>query len=230
MQLLLNQVINILKWPVAFLSVIIFVPACYRLWRVMEYMYDYPSPYLMLLYGLGVYVILWLVWFKHSVMGQWFSTLEHELTHAIFAILSLNRVTGLNATGHSGGVMHYQGYGNWIITLSPYFVPTLSLLVLLVLSLAKPMYFPYLMFLMGMSIAYHLLSTWKETHYHQSDLQESGWIFVWLFLPTANILMLLIVLTALPNDALSATRSLDYIWQDIAEVWGQYKNKNFALE
>ena len=58
---------------------------------------------------------------------QWFSTLEHELTHAIFAILSLNRVTGLNATGREGGVTHYQGYGNWVITLAPYFVPTVTI-------------------------------------------------------------------------------------------------------
>lgn len=229
MQLLLNRVINLLKWPIALLSIILFVPACYRLWRVIEYIYEHPSPYLMLLYGLGVYVVLWVIWFQYSMMGQWFSTLEHELTHAIFAILSLNRVTGLNATGHSGGVMHYQGYGNWIITLSPYFVPTLSLVVLLVLSLAKITYLPYLMFLMGMSIGYHLLSTWKETHYQQPDLKESGWVFVGLFLPTANILMLLIILTALPNDELSTMRSLNYIWQDVVEAWGHYKTKNFVL-
>jgi hypothetical protein len=68
---------------------------------------------------------------------------------------------------------------------------------------------------MGITIAYHFLSTWQETHFQQPDLKESGWLFVWLFLPTANILMLLILLTALPNDGLSTARSWDYLWQDV---------------
>jgi hypothetical protein len=68
---------------------------------------------------------------------------------------------------------------------------------------------------MGFSIAYHLQSTWEETHHAQTDLQQSGWLFSWLFLPTANLLMMLLMLTALPNDALSTERSLNYIWQDL---------------
>lgn len=215
MHQLLNTVINLLKWPMAILSVLLLVPVSYRLWRVLEYIYDHVAVYSMLLYGVAAYFLLWSLWFKNSVMGQWFSTLEHELTHAVFAILSLNRVTGLNATGHSGGVTQYQGYGNWIITLSPYFVPTLGLIVLLVLSLAKASHQPTLLFVMGVSMAYHLQSTWHETHSEQTDLKESGWIFVWLFLPTANLLIFLIILTALPNDALSTERSLGYVWNDV---------------
>lgn len=223
MHFLLNKLINVLKWPIAILSIILFLPACYRLWQVLTYIYEHPTLYSSLLYGIACYAILWWLWLGRSVMGQWFSTLEHELTHAVFAILSLNRVTALNATGHAGGVMHYQGYGNWIITLAPYFVPSLSLIMLLILSLAKTTYLSPLMFAMGMTIAYHLLSTWRETHYQQPDLKEAGWIFSWLFLPTANILMLLIVLTALPNDGLSAIRSLDYIWQDVMLAWDTYE-------
>jgi len=215
----LNNLINLLKWPVAILSVLLFIPVSYRLWKVLDYIYHHIDAYSLLFYGIVAYFVLWNLWFKHSVMMQWFSTLEHELTHATFAILSLNRVTGLNATGREGGVTHYQGYGNWIITLAPYFVPTVSLVVLLFLSLAKPTYYSVLFFIMGLSIAYHLQSTWQETHRAQTDLQKSGWLFVWLFLPTANLLMMLIILTALPNDALSTARSLGYVWQDIQAYW-----------
>lgn len=222
MQYLLNQLINLIKWPVAILAVILLLPAMYRLWQVLLYIYDHPQTYAMLLYGILAYVLVWWFWLRYSTMSEWFSTLEHELTHAIFAILSLNRVTGLNATGHSGGVMNYQGYGNWIITLSPYFVPTLSLVILLLLTLAKATYLPALLFVMGMTFAYHFLSTWRETHFNQPDLKESGWLFVWLFLPTANILMLLIVLTALPYDGLSTERSLGYLWQDLLDFYRDY--------
>ena len=219
MHQLLNILINLLKWPIAILSIVLIIPVSYRLWKVLEYIYEHFDPYALLVYGIATYFILWWLWFRKSMMMGWFSTLEHELTHAIFAILSLNRVTGLNATGHSGGETQYQGYGNWIITLSPYFVPVLSLIMLLILSLAKSSYYPALLFIMGLTIAYHLQSTWQETHRFQTDLQKSGWLFVWLFLPTANLLMMLILLTALPNDALSTTRSLGFVWDDVLMGW-----------
>jgi hypothetical protein len=61
----------------------------------------------MLFYGEAGYFALSWWWFKRSPMGQWFSTLEHELIHALFAVLTLNRVTGLNATSHAGGITHF---------------------------------------------------------------------------------------------------------------------------
>lgn len=212
---MINSFINLLKWPLALLAVLFLIPVAHRLWRVLEHMYQYVDTYTMLIYGMLAYIGAWILWLKDSPMGQWFSTLEHEMTHAFFAIISFNRVVGLSATGHAGGVMQYQGYGNWLITISPYFVPSLSLLVLLGLSIAKPTFYPVLLFLMGFTLAYHLQSTLQETHLGQTDLQKSGWLFVILFLPTANLLMLLVLLTALPNDALSTERSLQYAWQDL---------------
>jgi hypothetical protein len=222
MQLLLNRLINFLKWPIGILSVILLMPACSHLWQVMGYIYGHSNSYSMLFYGSLTYLILWFIWIKHSMMGQWFSTLEHEVTHSIFAILSLNRVVGLQATGYAGGVMQYQGYSNWIITLAPYFVPTLSLSILLLISLVKTPHLSILLFILGVSLSYHFLATWKSIHYLQSDLVKSGWLFVCMFLPTANVLMLLIILTALPQDGLSTERSLSYVWQDAMVFLGYY--------
>ncbi|HFC91993.1 MAG TPA: hypothetical protein ENJ51_04195 [Leucothrix mucor] len=221
MQLLLNRLINFLKWPIGILSILLFMPACSHLWQVMGYIYKHSSNYSMLFYGFFAYSILWLLWIKQSMMARWFSTLEHEVTHSIFAIISLNRVVGLHATGGAGGVMYYHGPSNWIITLSPYFVPTLSLFILLFLSLVKTSHLSILFFLLGFSLAYNFLTMWKSIHYLQSDLVQSGWLFVCMFLPTANVLMLLIILTALPNDGLNTENSLLYVWQD-AMVFMEY--------
>jgi hypothetical protein len=99
--------------------------------------------------------------------------------------------------------MSYQGYPNWLITISPYFVPTLSLFILGLIWLAKASYSPLLLGLLGASIVYHLQSTWRETHHQQTDLKQVGWTFCWLFLPGANVIMWLFILLALPNDGLS---------------------------
>jgi hypothetical protein len=35
---------------------------------------------------------------------------------------------------------------------------------------------------------FHHISTWRETHAGQTDLQETGFLFAWMFLPSANLL------------------------------------------
>lgn len=199
---LLNRFISLCKWPLAVILLLLLPTLLQQFWAVIKHMTAHVLHYQWLLVGAGVYGVRWFLGLRHSTMMRWFSTLEHELTHAMVAILTLNRVTGLNAT-HTGGVMQFQGFGNWLITLAPYFIPTLSLLVLGMMSLAKATYYPALLVVMGFTIAYHVQSTWHELHGQQPDLHQAGWLFCWLFLPAANVLMALILLSALPNDALT---------------------------
>ena len=74
-------------------------------------------------------------------------------------MLSLNKVTGLNATGSAGGVTEHQGFGNWVNSLAAYFVPSSSLVMLLALSIAKPTHYSALFVAKGIALAYHFLST-----------------------------------------------------------------------
>jgi len=114
--------------------------------------------------------------------------LEHELTHALFAIVTFHKVTGLRATWRSGGHMTYQGAGNWLITVAPYFFPTICLFILAASVLLPDSFHTPVGGLMGVAIGYHVTSTYRETHAGQSDLKKAGWPFCLLFLPTANII------------------------------------------
>lgn len=38
--------------------------------------------------------------------------------------------------------------------------------------------------------AFHVLSPWAETHYHQPDIQNVGLVFSSIFLPVANVMAL----------------------------------------
>ena len=217
---LLNQLINLSKWPVALLMVLMLLPSLAQFKQVLLYMFQHDSQYRPMTYGALAYLaVSWLILAK-SRMGAWLSTLEHELTHALFAVLSLNRVTGLNVTSHAGGMISYQGYPNWLITIAPYFVPTLSLGVLGLLWLAKASYSPLLLGILGASMVYHLQSTWRETHREQTDLQQVGWLFCWLFLPSANVLIWLFILLALPNDGLTFA-TLHEVWRSAVQYLQQ---------
>src|SRR5438270_538009 len=45
-------------------------------------------------------------------------------------------------------------------------------------------------FVLGATVGYHIWSTWSETHRHQSDLREVGWVFSTVFLVAANAFVL----------------------------------------
>ena len=82
--------------------------------------------------------------------------------------------------------MHYEGGGNWLITIAPYFVPTLSLVVMAVMFFLDDGGPLWLHVGLGATVSYHATSTWQETHREQTDLQKVGFLFAFLFLPTAN--------------------------------------------
>lgn len=64
--------------------------------------------------------------------------IDHELTHALFAWLTFVSVRGIlasdgsDAGAHEGRVGHVLLDGdNWLILIAPYFLPTASILVLI---------------------------------------------------------------------------------------------------
>jgi hypothetical protein len=142
-----------------------------------------------LIAGAGLYLFGWLLVFRHAFSGSYLSTFEHELTHALFAWATLHRVTGLRVTWRDGGVCTYvgSGGGNWLISIGPYWFPTLVIVPMAVLPWVASVHEPWLHALVGFTALYHLTSTWRETHRNQTDLRETTWLFAAMFLPTANV-------------------------------------------
>jgi hypothetical protein len=131
-------------------------------------------------------------WFRDS----FFSTFEHELTHAVFAWLCFHKVTRFEASDGKNrssdlGNQNYLGAvwhtgNNWLISIAPYFSPTLLLPFYLVALLNPP---PVFLVLVGMICAYHITSTYRETGLHQTDLKRVGYLFSFMFLPAANLII-----------------------------------------
>ena len=50
--------------------------------------------------------------------------IAHELTHSFFALLTFHKVKHIRvADDNSGGSMGFEGEGNWLIIIAPYFFP-----------------------------------------------------------------------------------------------------------
>jgi len=185
----LDRILAILKWPLA-LTALVFLPGLVvALVEVVRVIARAPQPCLAFLAGAGICAAVWYLLFRRRTVGNFIVVLEHELTHALFAWLTFHRVVGFRATLRRGGHVRYTGRGNWLISIAPYFVPTLSIVAIAVLSWLPERYLTYGSAALGATFAYHLLSTWSETHRHQTDLQEVGLVFSAVFLLAANALV-----------------------------------------
>lgn len=182
---LISTTLEILRWPTG-LVMVIFLPAlflvCFRGLIMLFGNADSHYPFLLAFFA---YIGFWFIQIRHWKVS-WFSTLEHEFTHAITAWACCCKVVGLKATWKKGGSCTYEGKTNWLIRMTPYFLPTLCLPVLIthqIVGLEKHLY----EILLGATVAYHLTSTLRETHRQQTDLSKSGWLFVVSYLPGANL-------------------------------------------
>jgi len=185
----LDRILGILKWPVA-LAGLVFLPGLVlALVDVVRAIAREPTPCLAFLAGAGICAAVWYLLLRKRTLGNFIVVLEHELTHALFAWMTFHRVVGFRATLRRGGHVRYLGRGNWLISIAPYFVPTLSIAAIAVLAFLPGQYLAYGSGALGATFAYHLLSTWSETHRHQSDLQEVGLLFSAVFLLAANALV-----------------------------------------
>ena len=122
-----------------------------------------------------------------------FYVLGHELTHAAFVYLCLGRVTGFRVGLDGGHVVTNKS--NFLIALSPYFIPFWSVVTLGVMAvLGRLVPFPcrqqLLFALLGATWGFHLLWTLWIIQRDQPDLRENGTFFSLTIIYLANALLL----------------------------------------
>lgn len=129
-------------------------------------------------------VILGLLVYRYLI-SRWpaIATFEHELTHALVALLFFRKVTGFVVRREGTGYVRYtDGFGGSVaghlIGLAPYFLPTFTLILVLVRPLAidhLPTFWYDLA--IGVSFGYQAYSTWDESELSQSDIDKRGAVF-----------------------------------------------------
>ena len=186
----IDRLIDWLKWPSAVVALLALPGSVGALLALVKRVLGQPVPILPFLGGIVVYILLWRFYRRRPIFGSFFSTFEHELTHAVFAWLTFHKVVGMRASSRRGGDVTIVGKGNWLITIAPYYFPTLCLLLGLLLALLPAEHLVWVNALMGATLAYHVTSTRRETHSSQPDLRKVGLPFAWMFLPAANIIAL----------------------------------------
>ena len=131
-----------------------------------------------------------------------FLTFEHELAHAIFCFLTFKSNISIDMNPPEEGVAgmcRYSGGSNWLITLAPYFFPTLTVFISCLYLLPFPFIFPLLDVCVGYSIAYHLKTNYVEfsnailSKRETSDLVKVGKLYSCIIIPIFNLIVFSII-------------------------------------
>jgi hypothetical protein len=138
------------------------------------------------------------------------STFEHELTHALVALLFFRKIHKFIVTSNRGGQVQYSGnfggeFGTLLIGLAPYYLPTFTLISVLVRPFLPAGWFPWFDGFIGATLAFHIFSTLEETKLSwtkqsfasagdnrktKSDIGEVGYILAILVIAGFGIFLL----------------------------------------
>lgn len=187
MQAVLDKFINMIKWPAA-LWLLFSLPAYLQ---SLDYFRFADWKYLALFAGFFCFFIARSFMDASAKTGM--EVLAHELTHAVFALVTLHKVKGISINqDDTGGNMSFEGEGNWLIIIAPYFFPFFGLLAMIGISIYT-MFAPMNLILnglIGFFIGYHLDTVGSQIHEKQTDLPKVGYYFCAVFLLPANLWMI----------------------------------------
>jgi len=144
------------------------------------------------------------------LLRRWrrFHIFEHELTHALAALMFLHPISAF-VVRHDGGYIRHRGgfggvYGDDFIGLAPYVVPTFTLLSVLTRPFVPGAWFPWYDVWVGCTFGYHLHSTywelrgsWTSREFHlpgtsewtKSDVASRGRVYSGLFILTVTLMV-----------------------------------------
>lgn len=163
-------------------------------------------------------VLLWLIYFFGLPRPLYLYVLGHELTHAFFVLLCGGKITEFKVKSAGGHIVTNKN--NVIISLSPYFIPFYSVIVLALFGIIGFFvedlfnYHPGVLFwgqigfswswLLYMSIGvtwcFHLtFTTWMITK-NQPDLKQNGTFFSLVFIYFINLIILSGTLIIVSNE------------------------------
>lgn len=183
----IDLVVSACKWPAAWAALILTPLLVWSLLRLTLRVLGSPVGLFPFAVGAAVFILVWRRWLGSTRIGKFAIRLEHESTHALFALLTMHRIVGFWASLDEGGQVRFEGRGNWLVTVAPYFFPTAALLLFAVAFFLPFPGLPWPSVLLGVALGYHIVSTYRETHRDQTDIQELGQLFCWFFLPAANL-------------------------------------------
>jgi hypothetical protein len=138
-------------------------------------------------FGIAGYVILHLLFYKPTYLY----VLGHESVHAGLAWVFGGKIKSFKVSGDGGSVATDKS--NVIIELGPYFVPIYAIIITVVYFVVASSYTidgALFVFLIGFTLAMHMISTVEVMKIRQPDIVKSGYLFSIVVVYILNIIVI----------------------------------------
>lgn len=176
-------------------------------------------------FAIGVLVMFG--WFWSKLAQPFFLYLYvfgHEVTHAAFVKCFGGRVLDMEWSSEGGYVTTDKT--NWVISLSPYFVPFWSIIAVIVYVSAS-LFFEILPIgnlvfygVIGATWGFHLTWTLWMIPRDQPDLQDNGTFLSLVLIYFGNLIVLIALLCLSSPSPVESFRDFGFSWFGIAMTWG----------
>jgi hypothetical protein len=126
----------------------------------------------------------------------------HELSHAVAGWLMGARVRSIEASDSRGGAVQseLESWGGEVISLAPYFIQPVTLVLIGVKALARPVFDPFLCLAMGAAWAGFYFDVWTTLRVSQPDISDTGGPYSVVVLVALNLLISGLVLASVSPD------------------------------
>ena len=163
-------------------------------------------------WGIAGYVILHLLFYKPTYLY----ILGHESVHAGLAWVFGGRIKSFKVSSEGGSVGTDKS--NFVIELGPYFIPIYAIIITVVYFVVASSYSingGLFVFLIGFTLAMHMISTIEVMKIRQPDIVKSGYLFSIVLVYILNIVVISFIFSLI-----FPTFSMGKFFLDL---WGQSK-------
>lgn len=190
---MINRLKLLIRFVFALLLIPIVISISIVLYRQLGTIKGFSGVQTLFLLGIGGYLVIHAIFYKPIYLY----VLGHELTHALSSLLCGGRVKSINVSSQGGRVLTTKS--NLIITLAPYLIPIYTVILLLMylgLSLVIDVqnYLYLFIFLIGFSLAFHVVLTVDCLKKKQPDILKSGTPFSLFLIYIVNICVIVFIL------------------------------------
>ena len=163
-------------------------------------------------WGIAGYVILHLLFYKPTYLY----ILGHESVHAGLAWVFGGRIKSFKVSSEGGSVGTDKS--NFVKELGPYFIPIYAIIITVVYFVVASSYSingGLFVFLIGFTLAMHMISTIEVMKIRQPDIVKSGYLFSIVLVYILNIVVISFIFSLI-----FPTFSMGKFFLDL---WGQSK-------
>ena len=138
-------------------------------------------------WGIGSYIILHLLFYKPTYLY----VLGHESVHAGLAWVFGGKIKSFKVSSDGGSVGTDKS--NFVIELGPYFIPIYAIIITIIYFVVASSYnisAVLFVFLIGFTLAMHMISTIEVMKIRQPDIVKSGYLFSIVAVYILNIIVI----------------------------------------